>query len=124
MKILTKTLLKVTLDEEMPHTCPTDRQDDEGPRNGNPRHRARPNTVITDTAGPTQNDAPRDRASTSTTGIKGADNAAMQSWFALPQKNVLDRQRWATRQDQHTSITTRTETAPTTTTDANTASAH
>ena len=27
------------------------------------------------------------------------DNAAMASFFALLQKNVLDRRRWATRQD-------------------------
>ena len=28
-----------------------------------------------------------------------ADNAAMESFFALLQKNVLDRKRWATKQD-------------------------
>jgi len=27
------------------------------------------------------------------------DNAAMESFFALLQKNVLDRQRWSTRED-------------------------
>ena len=26
-----------------------------------------------------------------------ADNSAMESWFSLLQKNVLDRQRWRTR---------------------------
>ena len=35
-----------------------------------------------------------------------ADNAAMESFFALLQKNVLDRHRWATRQDLRISIVT------------------
>ncbi len=35
-----------------------------------------------------------------------ADNAAMESFFALLQKNVLDRQRWATRQDLRLAIVT------------------
>ncbi len=35
-----------------------------------------------------------------------ADNAAMESFFALLQKNVLDRQRWATRQDLRLAIIT------------------
>ena len=35
-----------------------------------------------------------------------ADNAAMESFFALLQKNVLDRRRWATRQDLRISIVT------------------
>jgi putative transposase len=30
-------------------------------------------------------------------GRVGADNAAMESFFALLQKNVLNRQRWQTR---------------------------
>ena len=34
------------------------------------------------------------------------DNAAMESFFALLQKNVLDRQRWATREDLRLAITT------------------
>lgn len=34
------------------------------------------------------------------------DNAAMESFFALLQKNVLDRQRWNTRQDLRLAITT------------------
>jgi putative transposase len=34
------------------------------------------------------------------------DNAAMESWFALLQKNVLDRQRWTTRQDLRLAIVT------------------
>ena len=34
------------------------------------------------------------------------DNAAMESFFALLQKNVLDRQRWATRQDLRIAIIT------------------
>jgi putative transposase len=34
------------------------------------------------------------------------DNAAMESFFALLQKNVLDRQRWATRQDLRLAIIT------------------
>jgi putative transposase len=34
------------------------------------------------------------------------DNAAMESFFALLQKNVLDRQRWATRQDLRLAIVT------------------
>ena len=35
-----------------------------------------------------------------------ADNAAMESFFSLLQKNVLDRQRWATRQDLRLAIVT------------------
>ncbi|AQX16032.1 hypothetical protein BKM78_08985 [Tessaracoccus sp. T2.5-30] len=35
-----------------------------------------------------------------------ADNAAMESFFALLQKNVLDRRRWATRQDLRIQIVT------------------
>jgi putative transposase len=35
-----------------------------------------------------------------------ADNAAMESFFALLQKNVLDRQRWQTRQDLRLAIVT------------------
>jgi putative transposase len=35
-----------------------------------------------------------------------ADNAAMESFFALLQKNVLDRQRWATRQELRLAIIT------------------
>ena len=34
------------------------------------------------------------------------DNAAMESFFALLQKNVLDRQRWATRQQLRIAIVT------------------
>lgn len=34
------------------------------------------------------------------------DNAAMESFFALLQKNVLDRQRWATRQELRLAIVT------------------
>ena len=32
------------------------------------------------------------------------DNAAMESFFALLQKNVLDRQRWATREQLRIAI--------------------
>lgn len=35
-----------------------------------------------------------------------ADNAAMESFFALLQKNVLDRKRWATRDDLRIAIIT------------------
>ncbi|WP_204814880.1 IS3 family transposase [Paenarthrobacter ilicis] len=35
-----------------------------------------------------------------------ADNAAMESFFSMLQKNVLDRQRWLTRQDLRLAITT------------------
>lgn len=35
-----------------------------------------------------------------------ADNAAMESFFALLQKNVLDRQRWATKQELRLAIVT------------------
>lgn len=35
-----------------------------------------------------------------------ADNAAMESFFALLQKNVLDRQRWATREELRLAIIT------------------
>ena len=34
------------------------------------------------------------------------DNAAMESFFALLQKNVLDRQRWRTREDLRIAIVT------------------
>ena len=34
------------------------------------------------------------------------DNAAMESFFALPQKNVLDRQRWSDRQQLRLAIIT------------------
>ncbi|GIZ97557.1 hypothetical protein TTY48_21690 [Tsukamurella sp. TY48] len=32
------------------------------------------------------------------------DNAAMESFFSLLQKNVLDRQQWTTRQELRTAI--------------------
>ena len=35
-----------------------------------------------------------------------ADNAAMESFFSLLQKNVLDRQRWATRDELRLAIIT------------------
>ncbi len=38
-----------------------------------------------------------------------ADNAAMESFFALLQKNVLDRQRWTTREQLRVAIVTWTE---------------
>jgi putative transposase len=34
------------------------------------------------------------------------DNAAMESFFALLQKNVLDRQRWDTREELRLAIIT------------------
>jgi transposase InsO family protein len=34
------------------------------------------------------------------------DNAAMESFFALPQKNVLDRRRWTTRDELRLAIIT------------------
>jgi putative transposase len=34
------------------------------------------------------------------------DNAAMESFFALLQNNVLDRKRWETRQELHLAIVT------------------
>ena len=34
------------------------------------------------------------------------DNAAMESFFALLQKNVLDRKRWATREELRLAIVT------------------
>jgi putative transposase len=37
------------------------------------------------------------------------DNAAMESFFALLQKNVLDRQRWASREELRLAIITRIE---------------
>ena len=37
------------------------------------------------------------------------DNAAMESWHALLQKNVLDRRRWATRDELHEAIVFWTE---------------
>ena len=36
-------------------------------------------------------------------GARG-DNAAMESFFALLQKNVLDRQRWSTREELRLAI--------------------
>ena len=38
-----------------------------------------------------------------------ADNAAMESWFALLQKNVLNRRTWATRDQLRLAIVTWTE---------------
>ena len=35
-----------------------------------------------------------------------ADNAAMESFFALLQKNVLDQQRWQTREELRLAIVT------------------
>ena len=35
-----------------------------------------------------------------------ADNAAMESFFALLQKNVLDRQRWSSRDELRLAIVT------------------
>ncbi len=32
------------------------------------------------------------------------DNAAMESWHALLQKNVLDRRRWQTRDELHEAV--------------------
>ena len=37
------------------------------------------------------------------------DNAAMESFFALLQKNVLDRKRWRSREELRAAIITRTE---------------
>jgi putative transposase len=50
----------------------------------------------------------RDHGLTGSMGRVGAcaDNAAMESFFALLQKNVLDRQRWATREDLRLAIIT------------------
>jgi len=52
------------------------------------------------------------RAVLSAAGLKGSmgrvasagDNAAMESWHALLQKNVLDRRRWRTRDELHDAI--------------------
>ena len=38
-----------------------------------------------------------------------ADNAAMESFFSLLQRNVLDSQRWTTRADLRLAIVTRIE---------------
>lgn len=50
----------------------------------------------------------RDHGLTGSMGRAGAcgDNAAMESFFALLQKNVLDRQRWASREQLRLAITT------------------
>jgi putative transposase len=50
----------------------------------------------------------RDHGLTGSMGRVGAcaDNAAMESFFALLQKNVLDRQRWSTREDLRLAIIT------------------
>lgn len=37
------------------------------------------------------------------------DNAAMESWHTLLQKNVLDRRRWRTREELHEAIVFWTE---------------
>ena len=37
------------------------------------------------------------------------DNAAMESWHALLQKNILDRRRWRTRDELHEAIVFWTE---------------
>jgi len=37
------------------------------------------------------------------------DNTAMESFFRLLQKNILDHHCWATREQLHITITTRTE---------------
>ena len=42
-------------------------------------------------------------------GRVGGDNAAMESFFALLQKNVLDRQRWETREELRLAIVTWSE---------------
>jgi len=49
----------------------------------------------------------RDAGLTGSMGRVGAcaDNAAMESFFSLLQKNVLDRQRWTTREDLQVAIT-------------------
>jgi len=53
-----------------------------------------------------------DNGLTGSMGRVGAcgDNAAMESFFALLQKNVLDRRRWATREDLRLAIVTWIET--------------
>ena len=50
----------------------------------------------------------RDHGLTGSMGRVGArgDNAAMASFFALPQKNILDRQRWPDRQQLRRAIIT------------------
>jgi putative transposase len=50
----------------------------------------------------------KDHGMTGSMGRVGAcgDNAAMESFFALLQKNVLDRQRWSTREDLRLAIIT------------------
>jgi putative transposase len=50
----------------------------------------------------------KDHGLTGSMGRVGAcgDNAAMESFFALLQKNVLDRQRWSTREDLRLAIIT------------------
>ena len=50
----------------------------------------------------------RDNGLAGSMGRVGAcgDNAAMESFFALLQKNVLDRQRWRTREDVRLAIVT------------------
>jgi transposase InsO family protein len=54
----------------------------------------------------------RDNGLTGSMGRVGAcgDNAAMESFFALLQKNVLDRKRWTTRQELRLAIVTWIET--------------
>ena len=64
LKMLTKTVIEVALDEEMSSHLGYDKHAVEGRGSGNSRNGTRAKTVITDNAGPVEIDVPRDRAGT------------------------------------------------------------
>lgn len=66
LKALTKTVVEVSLDEEMTDHLGYAKHDPAGRESGNSRNGSRPKTVITDNAGPVQIEVPRDRNGTFT----------------------------------------------------------
>ena len=80
-------------------------------------HRGFPNNVIVHPDRSSQFRSKKYRKALKKFGLRGSigrvgacgDNAAMESFFALLQKNVLDRQRWTTRQELRLAILAWTE---------------
>ena len=66
LKALTKTVIEVSLDEEMTEHLGYPKHDPAGRESGNSRNGGRTKTVITDNAGPVQIEVPRDRNGTFT----------------------------------------------------------
>jgi len=64
LKQLTKTVVEVSLEEEMTDHLGYPKHEASGRESGNSRNGSRTKTVITDNAGPVQIDVPRDRAGT------------------------------------------------------------